>query len=141
MQPQFFRKINYKNCIIFCFPRDYYQLSIVSSSHISYCYKKNLFYCCSLCLCNSTLSWLHKGLFINLFLFDIQIRDSDVYVYAQSWLPSVGDRNQWNNQLLVLFFYNMSLFCLAILRIYWYNIFCCQDIFRQIKKPMKWLPL
>ena len=73
-----------------------------STQYINYHCKKNLFYCCYLCLLNSALSFLHKAIDLNsnLSSFHFQPKDTDTHAYAHSWPSNDGDRNQHNNQLL-----------------------------------------
>ena len=83
-----------KKCFIYHSLTDYntpitYQLAIAKSTSIVV---KNPLYC-SLHLHNSTLSFLHKAVFINLFSVHFQTKDSDAHAYAYSWLPNNGDRN------------------------------------------------
>ena len=112
--------------IIYHFPTGIHQLlTCHSQQYINYHCEKSLFYCYSFCVCNSTISFQHKG---NLFPFHFQTKDSNMYVYAHSWSPNDGNRNQQNSQLLSLFLLQHAL-VLVSNPIHQYNIFLLASFF------------
>ena len=54
--------------------------------------------------CNSYYSSM--WLFTNMFLFCFQTKNSDMYAYLYSWHSHDANKNQQNNELLSLFFYD-----------------------------------
>ena len=85
-----------------------------SQQYINYCCKNNLLYCCSLCLCNSAISFLHKAIVYKLALIPFS-KDNDMHTHVYSISPNDSGRNQQNNQFLSPFLYNTVLYWLTIL--------------------------
>ena len=94
--------VNYSNHIfspIKILYRMYSRLNASSQQYINYHCENNIFYHCSLCLCNCARSFLlntniHR---VNMFLFHFQAKDSNTHVNVYSFLPNNGNRNQQNN--------------------------------------------
>ena len=124
-----------KTTSFYCFPEGYNtsSLSCLTQQYINYHCRKNLFYCCSLCLRNSSTCFLHTAIVHKPILFHFQTKDSNMYVYAHPLSPNDGDRNQQNNQLLSPFLYNTFLYWLISNPIHWYNMFLLASFFRQVK--------
>ena len=66
-----------------------YQITIAHSTPITHII---VFYCCYLCLLNSTLSFLHKSIILKS-VFHFQTKDNDMHAYAHSWSSNDGHRN------------------------------------------------
>ena len=100
----------------------------------------DLLYFCSLCLRNSTISFLHKAIVHKPVFIPVSNKDANthayVYAYVHSWSPNNGDRNQQNNQLLGPFLCNMCFYWLTIPFI-GITFFYWQVCFRQIKANNK----
>ena len=95
----------------------------------NYCCKKHLFYCCYLCLLNSTLSFCIKRPFSNLSYSTFKQRIViSMHMYTHSHQTMVTETSI-TSKFWACFFYNMFII-LNSNPIHWYNIFLLASFFR-----------
>ena len=95
------REISYQNRTLYQIPIGYHNYQIAIASSTSIIIVRIVYFTIAVCVYIMVLYLFYiKWLFTNLFSFHFQTKDRDTHVYAPSWLPNDGNRNQQNNQLL-----------------------------------------